>query len=244
MGSERTLLITGASSDVGLSLIRKAAENYQRIIAHYHRSNQGLLLLKEEFGDKIVPVQADFMDIQSTLLFAEKVVLDDLCPDHFVHLPAPPLNNIKFSKSDWSDFEVELSTSFRSAVILCQKILPLMAKKKSGKVVFMLSYSVVNQPTMKFAAPYTSIKYALLGLMKSLSAEYADKGVTVNGISPSMINTKFLAGVPEMVIQKNALESPLKRNLQVQDILPAFEFLLSDGADCITGQNLAVTGGK
>ena len=119
-----------------------------------------------------------------------------------------------------------------------------MAKKKLGKVVFMLSYCVVNQPAMKFAVPYTSTKYALLGLMKCLSAEYADKGVTVNGVSPSMINTKFLAGVPELVIQKNALESPLKRNLQVQDILSAFDFFLSDGADCIAGQNLAVTGGK
>ncbi|WP_195282624.1 SDR family oxidoreductase [Harryflintia acetispora] len=244
MNDDKTLLITGASSDVGLSLIRKVAKNYQRIIAHYHHSDQGLLLLKEEVGEKIVSMQADFTDLQSTLQFAEKVIGDGTSPDHFIHLPAPPLNNNKFSKSNWSDFEVELSTSFRSAVILCQKILPLMAKKKLGKVVFMPSYCVVNQPAMKFAVPYTSTKYALLGLMKCLSAEYADKGVTVNGVSPSMINTKFLAGVPELVIQKNALESPLKRNLQVQDILSAFDFFLSDGADCITGQNLAVTGGK
>jgi 3-oxoacyl-[acyl-carrier protein] reductase len=58
-----------------------------------------------------------------------------------------------------------------------------------------------------------------------------------------MIDTKFLL-VPDIVKQANIENSPIKRLLTVHDVVPAFEFLLSGGADCITGQNIAVTAGN
>jgi 3-oxoacyl-[acyl-carrier protein] reductase len=150
----------------------------------------------------------------------------------------------KFGKTSWQTFEDQASVAFRSAVLLCQAFLPAMAKQRAGKVVFMLSSNTVLQPAPKYSAAYMSAKYALLGLMKALSAEYADKGVAVNAVSPSMIDTKFLADVPELIVRRNAEESPLGRNLVTADVAPVFDFLLSDGADCITGQNIAVTAGN
>lgn len=241
---KRILFVTGASSDVGLGLIKKMSSNYDIILAHYNHSDAGILALKQELSTEIIPLQADFTSLSSTQELADTILTKGYVPTHYVHLPACPLNNIKFSKTTWETFDADLSTTFRSAVILCQAFLPKMAKSRYGKIIFMLSHNVVNQPPIKYAVPYTSAKYALLGLMKSLSAEYADKGITVNGISPSMIATKFLANVPELIIEKNAAESPLKRNLAVDDVVPALEFLLSRGADCVTGQNIAVTGGN
>lgn len=242
--NRKTLLITGASSDVGIALIRRIHDNYDTVYAHYNNTISGLLTLKQEIGEKLVLIQADFLDIQFTAAFSEKFSEEEVVPTHFVHIPSRPLRNVKFAKTDWETFEDEFSASYRSAVMLCQKILPAMAKRKNGKVIFMLSHNIMNQPPIKYAVPYTSVKYALLGLMKSLSAEYAGKCITVNGVSPSMIETRFLDNVPELIIQKNAAESPLGRNLTVDDVIPVFEFLLSDGADCITGQNIGVTAGN
>jgi 3-oxoacyl-[acyl-carrier protein] reductase len=118
-----------------------------------------------------------------------------------------------------------------------------MAKAKRGKVVFMLSSQVLWEPAKPYSATYTCVKYALLGLMKSLSAEYISKGITVNGVSPSMIDTKFLR-VPDIVKQANIDSSPIKRLLTVDDVVPAFEFLLSPGADAVTGHNIAVMAGN
>lgn len=244
MRDKKVLLVTGASSDVGVALIRRVGANYTTIVAHYHHSSERLEELNREQSGKIFPIQADFSEENSTKAFLCEVAENGLLPDHFVHLASLPLRNIKFPKTVWPDFEQELSVSFRAAVLCGQAFLPHMAKQRYGKVVFMLSSYVVNQPSIKFAIPYSSAKYALLGLMKGLSAEYAEKGVTVNGISPSMIETKFLSNIPQLIVEKNAMESPLRRNLQVEDILSAFEFLLSNGADCVTGQNLAVTGGN
>lgn len=244
MTNSRTLLVTGASSDVGIALIKKVGFNYDKIIAHYFHSADRLNALNAELENKIIPLQADFSDEANTNAMIETIKARELFPDHIVHLAALPLQNVKFQKTSWTDYEKEIETSLRSAVMITRAFVPNMAKQKSGKIVFMLSFNVINQPPIKYALPYTTAKYALLGFMKGLSAEYAEKGVMVNAVSPSMIETKFLSNVPPLIIEKNAAESPLKRNLTVEDVLPALSFLLSDGADCITGQNIAVTGGN
>ena len=83
-----------------------------------------------------------------------------------------------------------------------------------------------------------------MGLMKALAQEYAGKGVTINGISPTMIETKFLNDIPDLLVQQNAMNSPTKENLKVQDVVPTISFLLSNNANSITGQNIAITNGN
>ena len=106
----------------------------------------------------------------------------------------------------------------------------------------MSAYVKIDDP--KYAAPYVTAKYALLGLMKDLAAEYAAKGITVNGISPQMIETKFLKDVPELIVEQQRTAGPLQRLLQKEDILPTIRLLLSDEAEAITGENIAITGGN
>jgi 3-oxoacyl-[acyl-carrier protein] reductase len=238
----KILLVTGASSDVGGALIRRVAANYDKVVCHWAFDDRAERL-REEFGDKIVPLQADFADSASTDAFLKKVLDSGLAPTHFVHLSSSSSSVIcKFRKTDRGHFYREIDITFMSAVVCCQAFVPRMAKARHGKVVFMLSSQMVWEPHKPYSTAYTCTKHALLGLMKSLSAEYAGKGITVNGVSPSMIDTKFLL-VPDLVKEINIQASPLKRLLTVDDVVPAFEFLLSDGADTVTGQNIAVTGG-
>jgi 3-oxoacyl-[acyl-carrier protein] reductase len=188
-------------------------------------------------------MQADFSDLDSTENFTNSVIEQNLMPMHLVHLSSSSSSvNVKFGKINWDQFDTEIDITFRSAVICCQAFVPLMAKAKYGKVVIMLSSQMVWEPAKPYSTAYTCVKHALFGLVKSLSAEYMSKGVTVNGVSPSMIDTKFLL-VPDIVKQANIEASPINRLLTVDDVVPTFEFLLSNGADCITGQNIAVTAG-
>ena len=239
----RILCVSGASSDVGCCLIRAVAENYDRIVCHYNRSMEPMRELQEQFGEKIVPIQADFSDETSTVRFARTVVESGLAPQHFVHLAASSFVNVKFGKTDWKSFEREIGIDFRSAVILSQTFAPLMVKQKYGKIIYMLSSMIVQKPEKPFSTAYTCTKHALFGLMKSLAAEYAGKHVTVNAVSPSVIDTKFLR-IPGLVKQMNIEASPIKRLLTPEDVIPTFAFLLSPGADTITGQNIPVTAGN
>lgn len=242
MKENKTLLVTGASSDFGMALIGGSGDDYERIYAHYHKGNEEFDRLSERFRGKMIPLQADFSEEESLDRMIERILEDGGKVDHIVHLAAPKLAQLQFRKTDWKSFEDTVMIPLRSAVKISGAFLPGMAKRGYGKLVFMLSSVTLNLPP-KYESAYTVSKYALLGLMKSLSAEYAEKGITVNGISPDLTETKFLSGIPELILQKNAEESPLKRNLRTEDVIPGLKFLLSDGADTVTGLNLSVTGG-
>mgnify|MGYP001651813492 FL=1 len=133
--------------------------------------------------------------------------------------------------------------SLKSFVLIGQALLPQMAKRGSGKVILMLSY-VVSHIAPAYCSNYVVTKYAMLGLMRALATEYASKGITVNGISPAWVNTKYIANQPDILIRQNEAASPTGQLLEVMDIVPSIRFLLSDGADCITGQNLTISCGR
>lgn len=165
-----------------------------------------------------------------------------IVPDHIVHLPSQKDVLQKFHKADIDQYTTGFDTLVASIVLILQHFLPKMCGQRYGKVLFMLTSSTLNAPP-KYQSPYIVAKYALLGLMRSLSREYAERGIMVNGISPELMETKFLSCMPELAIQQNAANSPMGRNLAVEDVVPMFEYLLSDAADAITGQNVGVTGG-
>lgn len=242
MNGTKVLLVTAASSDVGGSIIRKIAQNYDFVLAHYNSSLGVIEKLQEEFGKKIVPIQADFSNSDSVEKMISKIEELDLSPDHIVHLASQRYSVQRFSKESAETFESAYKISVLSIVKILQAFLPKLAKQKSGKVVFMLSDVVLNMPP-KYQSCYSTTKYALLGLMKNLAVEYADKGICVNAVSPDMIETKFLKDLPRLLVEKNAESNPLGRNLTPQDVAGAFDYLLGAGADCVNGVNLPVTCG-
>lgn len=242
MKNDKVLLVTGASSDVGAELIRHVGNNYTKVWAHYRSSSDVIDGLKSELGDKIIPVQADFSSHASTISFIDAIKESGDYPDHIVHLSAQKAYNLQFHKHSWDNFQKEIDTSLRSITMILQEFIPKMVKKNYGKVVFMLSAYLIGVPP-KFQSPYITIKYALLGLMRNLAAEYATKGITVNAVSPDMMDTKFLSELPELIKEQSAKNNPLGRNLRVDEVVPTMEYLLSAGSDVVTGQNIGVTAG-
>lgn len=228
---------------MGLALIEAVTDNYSKIIAHYRSSQDRFSHLKNKLGDKLVLVQADFADSESVRSMLDEIKSMGLQPDHIVHLAASPMENQKFKKLGWQDFSVAIDTDLRPIVDILGDFLPAMTKAKYGKVIFMLTSCVVGMPP-KYKSVYTTAKYALLGLAKSLAVEYADKGITVNAVSPEMIDTRFVDNLPDLVKEMNAADMPLKRNLKVEDVIPTFAYLLSDGGDMVSGQNIVISDSK
>ncbi len=187
--------------------------------------------------------QADFTNEESTLKMIKRITEKYGEISHVVHLSSVRVENIKFKNTNWDSYNTAYNIQVRSIYIILKELLPYMEKDKYGKIVLMLSSCTINEPP-KYWSDYVTNKYALLGFMKALAAEYVHKKININAISPSMIETQFLQNIPDIMIEKNATLSPLKRNAQVQDIVPLIKFLLSDEASYITGQNIAITGGN
>lgn len=237
----KIVFITGASSDLGLELIKNMTEECV-IVAHYNSSDSKLLELQKESKNTIIPVQSDFTSDISIIEMLDKIETEIGIPDKIIHLAAPKFENIRFKDINWKNFQNEINISLGSITIILNRFLPKMAALKRGRVITVLSSVVLGVPP-KALTQYTTVKYALLGLMKALATEYADKKITVNCISPSMIDTKFLSLINERVVELSAEMHPLKRNAKVSDVIPSIVMLMADDAAYINGVNLPITGG-
>lgn len=240
----KVLLVTGASSEVGIRLIEEIYSDYDRIYMQYRTMNNELQQLIERLEPEcnIVPIQADFSDVESVNNMIDEIKKSTILPDNIVHIPAPKAYNKQFHKDRWENYESGWDISVRSIVLILQAFIANMAKNRYGRIVFMLTSCTNNNPP-KFQSSYVIVKYSLLGLMKSLSVEYISKGITVNGVSPDMMETKFLSELPELIIAKNRENSPIGRNIYVDEVVPVIQYMLSDSAASMTGQNIVISGG-
>ena len=239
-----TILITGASSDIGVALMHGllAASADVQILAHSFRGGERIAEMASRYPDRVVSLQADLSNAEDAMNLAQKVLDTHGTPMSVVHLPALKFKQERFTKLRWEDLERDLAVQVRSLTILLQRFLPAMAKLPRARVVFMLS-SVVHGVPPKFVSQYTVVKYAQLGLMRGLAAEYATTPVRINAVSPSMVNTQFLSDLNELTVQGIAAANPLGRNAVPEDVVGAIQFLLSPAADYISGIAIPVAAG-
>lgn len=247
----RVLLVTGASSATGRALIRHVAHGYDTIFAHYNRGEEAVRELREAVTEdarsresvthvaEIIPVQADFADADATRACIDAVLATGKRPCHIVHLSAERASWKKFAQFTWQDYQNETDVSLRTAVLLAQAFVPAMAKAKYGRMVFLLTaYLCGAEP--KYMSPYITSKYALYGLMQNLAAEYREKNVRFNAVSPEMIDTPFVERVPEPARRFAAEQSRRGTLLSPEDVVPAIAYLLSEEAYAVTGENIYI----
>jgi len=239
---EHTTLIIGASSDIGGEIIRAIDSTDAVILAHYHQSAGKIESLAEKLSARLIPLIANLADEPETQKLIETAQTHCPCPENILLLAAPKVTNVRFKNLTWSDFLVHLNIQLRAAAMILMNFLPRMAQVKHGRVIFLLSSYTLGVPPAALSH-YLTAKYALLGLMKSLAREYADKHLNINAVSPSMVETSFLSEIPDKIIELSAQQHPLKRNALPADIAPLVKFLLSENAHYITGVNFPVTGG-
>lgn len=243
---KKTYLITGASSDIGILLA-------QRLLEHGHPDDEyilqgfgdlsGLAGVARQYPKQVHTFDADLSDPAARDLFLEQAAKEAGAPTHIIHLPALRVINTKFKNFDEERFMLDMQVQAVTAAAICRRCLPAMAKNKYGRVLFMLTSYIIGVPPKNTAA-YIMAKEAMHGLAKSLAADYASNGITVNCVAPSMMETKFLADTPSLIVQAAAEANPMGRNATPADVAPAMEFLLSDEAGFITGAVLPITGGS
>ena len=234
-----SILITGASSAIGKNLIKQIDRKNQTILAHYNKSNEFINFLKKnKFKSKMIPLKCDFFIKKDINKFIKKIKNYKL--DTILHLASKRIEVKRFNKLKIEDFNNEINLSFHSIFEILKISLPNMLKEKKGKVVFVLSSGTYGLPSA-YLSHYICMKYMLLGLMKSLSAEYKGRGINFNAISPSMMDTPFIKNLDQKFVDLNKYLSPTKSFIKIDTVISKIKFLLSAKSDNIHGANIILT---
>jgi 3-oxoacyl-[acyl-carrier protein] reductase len=126
-----------------------------------------------------------------------------------------------------------------AATRLADVLIPMMAARGNGRVVFMGSRVARG---MAGRGQYAATKAALIALARSWAAEVASRGVTVNVISPAATATAMLDD-PKRVTEAPKLP-PIGRFIQPEEVAALAAYLLSPAAAAITGQDIQICGGS
>lgn len=137
--------------------------------------------------------------------------------------------------------------------MLTRAVLPGMKSRSFGRIINIGSiHSLVASP---FKSAYVAAKHGIVGLAKVIALETADYDITVNTICPSYVKTPLVEkqvaqqarehGISEDEVVNNIMLEPMPKKafIEMKELAATVEFLLSDGAKNITGQNIVLDGG-
>ena len=145
------------------------------------------------------------------------------------------------------DFDRVVAVNLRGTYLVCRAVIPGMLAAGSGSIIHMASVTgLVGLPGI---AAYSMTKGALIALTRSMSTDYAGRGIRTNSISPGTIDSPmlhdFLAAQtnPELRRREFNAMHPIGRVGTIEEVVHVCLFLASDEASFVTGSNYEVDGG-
>jgi acetoacetyl-CoA reductase len=144
----------------------------------------------------------------------------------------------KMTKEQWDQV---MSVNLDGVFNVTKQFFDGMLERGWGRVINISS--VNGEKGQAGQTNYSSTKAAIYGFTKSLAQECANKGITVNAISPGYIGTEMVKAIREDILQKIVDGVPMKRLGTPEEIADLVGYLSSDSAAFITGANISINGG-
>ena len=242
MATVNNILITGSNGGIGFATAELFAKKGKNLILLYHEKNNKIEELQNKYS-KIEIFKTDLSNLKKLDITLDDV-LKDYHVDAFVHSPAYSTEHNDIMKLSWEEFQKQIDLHVKSFFNISRHVLPEMKTNSFGKIVSVLTSYVIGKPP-NLLSDYIVAKYALLGMTKSMSVELGRFGINVNSISPSMVNTPLTEHLPNKLKEITKSQTPLENRLaEPIDVARVIEFLCSENASYITGENIIGSGGS
>ena len=244
--NNKRVLISGASSDIGQAIALKLAEMGFLLALHCHSdrgyaalekilpeiaglngTESGNVILKFDVSDRSETVKAISSDIERNGAYWGVVSNAGITADS----PMPGMTG-----ECWDSV---LSTNLDGFFNVVQPtLMPMIKLRNGGRIVAVASVS--GMIGNRGQTNYSASKAGIIAACKSLSLELAKRDITVNTVSPGIIETRMITDE----IKEHVLPLvPLRRMGKTTEVASLIGFLFSDEASYITRQNISINGG-
>ncbi len=241
--ANKSALVTGASRGIGRATALKLAKAGAKIAVNFagnRAAAEEVVSLIEAAGGEAMLVQADVGNPAAVDAMIKTVVERFGKIDILVNNAGITKDNliVRMKEEEW---DAVIHTNLKGIFNCTKAVSKLMMKQRYGRIVNMTS--VVGIIGNAGQSNYAAAKAGVIGFTKSMAKELASRNITVNAVAPGYISTDMTASLPEQAKTELQSQIPLQRLGDPEDVAAAVLFLVSPGADYITGQTLHVDGG-
>lgn len=244
-----TALVTGGGRGIGRAVALAFAREGARV-AVAARTQAEIEAVASECGGGAIALTLDVSDEEA----CRRVVQD--AHDRLGRLDvlvnnAGIASSHKFTDLDTATWRGILAVDLDGPFYLTRAAVPLMLEQGSGAVISIAS--VAARLGMPYVAAYTAAKHGLLGLMRSLAADYARRGITFNCVCPAYVDTPMTQATVANIMARTGrsqeeavrpLLTPQGRLVTPEEVAQVCLLLASPAGRGITGQAINVDGGS
>ena len=237
--SGQAALVTGASGGIG-GAIARALHAQGAAVALSGTRADALAALAAELGERAHALPADLADptAPDALVKQAEAALGRL--DILVNNAGVTRDTLVLRMRD-EDWQAVLDVNLGAAFRLTRAALRGMVRRRHGRIVSITS--VVGVTGNPGQANYAASKAAIVGMTKSIAAEVATRGITVNCVAPGFIATAMTDRLGDEQRARIAATIPMGRLGGAEEVAAAVAYLASAEAAYVTGQTLHVNGG-
>ncbi|QKY21251.1 SDR family oxidoreductase [Halolamina sp. CBA1230] len=231
----RVALVTGSASGLGRGLALAMADAGADVAVHYHSSDDEAATTAADaraFGADATTVQGDVTDPESVDALFDEVEEELGTVDVLV-------NNVgDFAPNHWEEIDLEawnrvLATNLNGTMLCSRRALPAMREGEWGRIVNVGYASSEKAMVGATNFPYFVAKTGVLMFTRMLAADTQDDGITVNAVSPYVLETSD--EFPD--------EAPRGRWATIEDVVNAALFFCRSESDYVSGENVEIDGG-
>ncbi len=239
---DKITVITGAGRGIGketaLAFAREGAS--LALLARHEETVAATARECEKLGADTLAIASDISSEPEAVKFVDAVYEKFGHADIIVNNAGITRDNL-LVRMDCAQWDEVMAVNLRS-VFLCTRLFSRkMLRQKSGRIINITS--IAGEAGNMGQSNYSASKAGVIGFTKAAARELARYGITVNAVSPGIIETDMIATIEQPVLEEIVRSIPLGRVGRAADVAATVMFLASGSAGYITGHTIRVDGG-
>ena len=248
----KVIVITGGASGMGAAMAKDFAARGAKVAIYDLNEEKGQALLTEIDSANAVFNKVDVTnkaEIEKTTAEVEQRFgpLTSWVNSAGVSEMAP------FLESSEELWDLTMNVNLKATFLCCQAANSCLIKNGGGEILNMSSLS--GKKASSWQTVYCASKFGVQGLTQSIAKEFADQNIRVNSICPGIVYTEMWEKLKHQYAKKRNLEPeevmdyfkgniPMHRLVDLQDVINAAVFLLTEQSSYLTGQSINLVGGE
>jgi NAD(P)-dependent dehydrogenase (short-subunit alcohol dehydrogenase family) len=243
----RSAVVTGGGQGIGRAFAHALSEAGARVAVVDLDGRKAEAVAEElrEKGAKAMAIAADVTRPEEIGRYVDAVASE--WGDLTIAVNNAGMNrNSAAEETPLEEWDKTMELNLRSVFLGCQAAARVMLPAGYGKIINTASMASLIVPHPQKQAAYNTSKAGVVHLTRSVAAEWADRGVRVNAITPGIVRTALIEESEELrpFVDEWLTQIPMGKLAEVTDLQAAVVYLASEASDYVTGHNLVIEGGQ